>query len=378
MSRHKSRIRRGNILVMTALLMTTMVALLAFAVDLGYVYAVRAELQRSADSAAIAAAWELIDKDGPAGTETATGLSSSAASVASQYAGLNHVGSQSPSLASNDVTVGYMSNPSSPSEPIIATPTGKLPNAVKVRVQRTSEQNGQVNFFFARALGFTESSADAQATAAFLSGFSGFKTPADGSNLNILPFVLDEPTWNNLQSSGTDSWSYNPETKTVTAGCDNVREVNLFPQGTGVAGNRGTVDIGSSNNSTADIARQIVDGISPADLAQLGGTIQFNSSGELHLIGDTGISAGVKDELTSIIGKPRIIPIFRSVTGPGNNADYTIVKFVGVRVLDVKLTGSMSSKRVIVQPCNVVMKGGIYQPGASNSQYVHSPVWLVR
>jgi Flp pilus assembly protein TadG len=378
MSRHKSRIRRGNILVMTALLMTAMVALLAFAVDLGYVYAVRAELQRSADSAAIAAAWELIDKDGPAGTETATSLTSSAASVASQYAGLNHVGSQSPSLASNDVTVGYMSNPSSPSEPIISTPTGKLPNAVKVRVQRTSEQNGQVNFFFARALGFTESSADAQATAAFLSGFSGFKAPADGSNLNILPFTLDETTWNNLQTNGTDSWTYNPETKTVTAGADNVKEVNLFPQGIGVPGNRGTLDIGSSNNSTADIGRQIVDGITPADLAYLGGTLEFNSAGELHLIGDTGISAGIKDELTSIIGKPRLLPIFRSVTGPGNNADYTIVKFVGVRVLDVKLTGSMSSKRVIIQPCNVVMKGGIYQPGVSNSQYVHSPVWLVR
>jgi len=378
MSRSKSRIRRGNILVMTALLMTAMIALLAFAVDLGYVYAVRAELQRSADSAAIAAAWELIDKDGPAGTETATSLTSSAASVASQYAGLNHVGSHSPTLASNDVTVGYMTNPSSPSSPIIATPTGSLPNAVQVRVQRTSEQNGQINFFFAKALGFSQSSADAQATAAFLSGFSGFKAPADGSNLNILPFALDETTWNNLQTSGTDGWCYNPETKTVSAGCDNVKEVNLFPQGTGSSGNRGTVDIGCSNNSTADIARQIVSGISPADLAHLGGTIQFNAAGEVHLNGDTGISAGVKDELASIIGKPRIIPIFRSVTGPGNNADYTIVKFVGVRVLDVKLTGSMSSKRVTIQPCNVVMKGGIYQPGASHSQYVHSPVWLVR
>jgi Flp pilus assembly protein TadG len=378
MSRRNSRIRRGNILVMTALLMTAMVALLAFAVDLGYVYAVRAELQRSADSAAIAAAWELIDKDGPAGNETTTGLTSSAATIASQYAGLNHVGSQSPTLASNDVTVGYMTDPSSPSEPIMTTPTGKLPNAVQVRVQRTSEQNGQINFFFAKALGFNQSSADAQATAAFLSGFSGFKAPADGSNLNILPFALDETTWNNLQTSGTDSWCYNPETKTVCAGCDNLKEVNLFPQGTGSSGNRGTIDIGSTNNSTADIARQIVDGITPADLAHLGGTIQFNGAGELHLNGDTGISAGVKDELTSIIGKPRIIPIFRSVTGPGNNADYTIVKFVGVRVLDVKLTGSMSSKRVTIQPCNVVMKGGIYQQGASSTQYVHSPVWLVR
>ncbi len=94
----------------------------------------------------------------------------------------------------------------------------------------------------------------------------------------------------------------------------------MFPQGTGSPGNRGTVDIGSSNNSTADIARQIVHGISPSDFAQLGGKLEFDDSGKLYLNGDTGISAGVKDELASIMGQPRIIPIFSTVSGNGNNA----------------------------------------------------------
>src|SRR5262245_35399537 len=67
MPRRNRHRRNGNILVMTALLMMTLMALLAFAIDLGYLYAVRTELQRSADSAAIAAAWELIDKEGQAG-----------------------------------------------------------------------------------------------------------------------------------------------------------------------------------------------------------------------------------------------------------------------------------------------------------------------
>jgi hypothetical protein len=44
----------------------------------------------------------------------------------------------------------------------------------------------------------------------------------------------------------------------------------------------------------------------------------------------------------------------------------------------VKLTGSMSGKHVTIQPCNVVAKGGIYQQGAAGSQYIYSPVWLVR
>ena len=117
-------------------------------------------------------------------------------------------------------------------------------------------------------------------------------------------------------------------------------------------------------------------GVNASDLSYLGGELKLAANGELLLNGDTGISAGVKDELASIIGQPRIIPIFQSVSGPGNNATYTIVQFAGVRILNVKLTGAMSQKRVIVQPCNIVVKGGI--PGDGTSSFVYSPVWIVR
>jgi hypothetical protein len=378
MNRRNANRRRGNILVLTAVLMTALIALLAFAIDLGYAYTARTELQRSADAAAIAAAWELIDKNGNPTNESVPTLSTNASTQASLFAGLNHVCADAPALAGSDVSVGYMSNPSDPSCSLVTPPNGKVPNAVQVRVQKTGDQNGKVRFFFARVLGFNDTSMQAQATAAFVSSFSGFQMPKDGSNLGILPYALDEQTWNNLSTSGTDNWSYNPQSQTVTAGGDGVKEANLFPQGTGSPGNRGTVDIGSSNNSTADIARQIVYGINASDMQAMGGSIQFNADGDLHLNGDTGISAGVKDELASIVGKTRFIPIFRSVTGPGNNADYTIVKFVGVRVLAVKLTGSMTGKYVMIQPANVVAKGAIYDPNAPATDYVYSPVWLVR
>jgi Flp pilus assembly protein TadG len=378
MTRRSYARRRGNILALTALLMTVLMAFVALAVDVGYLYTVHTELQRTADAAAIAAAWELADKDGQAGSQTPTGLSVTARNKAAQFASLNTVCNAAPSLASDDVTVGYISNPKNPASPLVATPTGLLPNAVTVRVQRTNTQNGDIPLFFAKALGMSNQSGLAEATAALVSGFTGFRTPTDGSNLDILPYALDEQTWNNLSTAGTDSWTYNPDTKLVTSGADGVKEVNLYPQGTGSPGNRGTVDIGSSNNSTADIARQIVHGISPADMAYVGGSLRFGNDGILHLNGDTGISAGVKDELASIIGKPRIIPIFRTVVGPGNNADYSIVKFVGIRIMDVKLTGSMAGKHVTIQPCNVVAKGGIFEEGASSSQYIYSPVWLVR
>jgi hypothetical protein len=139
------------------------------------------------------------------------------------------------------------------------------------------------------------------------------------------------------------------------------------------------IDIGSNNNSTADISRQIVEGVSPDDLEHHGGKLELDDSGELELNGDTGISAGVKDELESIKGNRRVITIFDRVAGNGNNAQYTIVQFVGVRIMEVKLTGKMSGKRVIIQPANTIARGAI--PATSDqpsSYFVYSPVWLLR
>jgi Flp pilus assembly protein TadG len=378
--KHRVR-RRGNVLVLCALLMVGLLAMVAFAVDIGYILVAKDQLQRTADASALAAAWELVDATAPMGGSPTGGsaMSTNARNVASQYANYNQVLKHAPALSSSDVVVGTMQNPQDPTCPLVAG--GTAPNAVQVRVRRTADQNGEVNLFFAPVLGVEKVGTEATATAALVNSISGWKTPADNSNLELLPFALDEDTWNNLVNSGvgTDSWKYNATTKTVTAGSDGIKEVNLYPQGTGSPGNRGTVDIGSSNNSTNDIARQIVYGVSKADMSYFpDGKLQFNSDGKLYLNGDTGISAGVKDELASIIGQPRIIPIFRSVSGPGNNATYTIVKFVGVRILEVKLTGSMTSKKVMIQPCNIVAKGGIPSTTNSGSTFVYSPVWLVR
>jgi hypothetical protein len=47
--------------------------------------------------------------------------------------------------------------------------------------------------------------------------------------------------------------------------------------------------------------------------------------------------------------------------------------------VDVKLTGSMSSKRVIIQPAAVTARGVIPETGDTpRSNFIYSPVWLVR
>lgn len=384
-NRLPNRQRRGAVMVLAAILMIVILGMVAFAVDFGYLTIARTELQRNADAAAIAGCWDLMDDSPPGATADLTAEIALARQSAAQYVTANSVCNSSVNVSSNsanasggDIVIGNLDNPSLASSSLTFT-NPNLFNAVQVHVSKSASANGVVPLFFGRIFGMEGQALDAQATAALLNNISGFQVPVDGSDLGILPFALDLDTWNGmLNGGGTDAFAWDEGTQSIVSGHDGVREINLYPQGTGSPGNRGTIDIGGSNNSTADIARQIVHGVSQADLDHIGGALKLDSSGKLYLNGDTGISAGVKDELTSIRGKPRIIPLFSSVVGPGNNATYTIVKFAGVRILDVKLTGAMSGKRVIIQPAKIVTEGAIANTNGTTSYTIYSPPWLVR
>ncbi|MFO0911926.1 MAG: pilus assembly protein TadG-related protein [Pirellulales bacterium] len=380
--RRLARHRRGGILILALVCLTAMFAFAALAIDVGYLMNARTESRRAADAAALGACWE-YSKAVAAG-KSVIDATTIATTKAKAYASGNPVASVAPSLATSgsnaDIKVGYLSDLTNRSAPLDFSNPARN-NAIEIRVRRTEQMNGAVPVFFARVFGLDSRDVVASATAAMLRNVNGVKTPSDGSNLDLLPFALDLQTWNLLMANSstlTDTWKYNESTKTVSAGGDGIKEVNLYPQGTGSPGNRGTVDIGSSNNSTADIARQILNGVSAADMAYVGGKLEFNSQGYFELNGDTGISAGIKDELASIIGKPRVIPVFSQVTGPGNNAVFRIVKLVGIRITEVKLTGSNNTKRVMIQPAPVVLKGAIQGTSTSSSDYVYSRVVLVR
>jgi hypothetical protein len=121
------------------------------------------------------------------------------------------------------------------------------------------------------------------------------------------------------------------------------------------------------------LARQILNGVNAADLSYFGGQVMV----PVNLNGDTGLSAGVKDELAAIKGQPRAIPIFDSVSGNGNNAYYHVIGWGCIRIMHVKLTGSMSSKAVIVQVANCVDDAAV-GGDSDTSDYVYRPVQLVR
>jgi Flp pilus assembly protein TadG len=374
--------RKGAISVLAAILAIVLVGMVAFSVDIGYVLSAKEELQRTADATALAACWEYGQQLSKG--SNATNAATHARSTAVQYAALNSVTGHPMTVNTNssndpagDIVFGYMSDFNSSSNAFQTG--GTYHNAVRVRLHKTSSSNGEVPYFFAKVFGKHGQTLHSEATAGMIRDISGFQCPCSGANLNLLPYALDKQTWQNLvDNSGTDKYRWNAATGQVENGSDGWVEVNLFPQGTGSPGNRGTVDIGNSNNSTADLARQILEGISPADLAYHGGELKFGPDGKLLLNGDTGISAGVKDELAAIIGQPRVIPIFETVSGNGNNAMYTIVKWQGIRIVAVKLTGSMSQKYVMIQVAPILVSGAIQSPTSGTSNYVYSPVALVR
>jgi hypothetical protein len=366
-------------------MLIVLLCFMAFAVDLGYICTARTEIQRTADAAAIASAWELLAEERRLAGDDLGNIAAEVRLLAEEYAARNKVGSKSRALGVDDVTVGYRANIFDQSEPMSVLNPQQF-NTVRVRVRQNNEQNGDLPLFFAKLMGYDSFGVQADATAALLTNIKGFTVPSDCTNLKMLPFALDLYTKNAWHKEQTgeecsggieflDEWSYgNDGIENVS---DGILELNLYPQGTGSPGNRGTVDIGSSNNSTADIARQITDGISPKDFEHHGGKLEL-VDGVMYLEADTGISAGFKDELASIIGEKRCIPVFSEISGNGNNAKYTIVGFMGVRVMAVKLTGPMNKKKVTVQPTLFQCRGLI--PGDSErktSDFVFSPVVLV-
>lgn len=350
--------RSGNVLVLSAFLLTMVFAFTAFTVDVGYITLTRGELHKSADAAALAAALELVDGYGPGKTVNESTMLTNGRAAAVAVAAENRAGGLAAAYADGTRDVRFGRYQYDAATETWTKTWGTSPyNLAEVTLHRdqgeSANGDGPLDLFFAPVLGQEQANVTVTSTSAMLPGVGFQKKP--NYNIGILPLTLDVPTWDNLilNGVGTDTYSYNPSTGAVTTASDGIKEVNLYPNGSASLppGNRGTVDFGGTNNSTSDLSRQIRYGLNDDDwaaLAEQGITELRWDTEPLEINGDTGLSAGIKDDLESVKGKPRAIPLFTQVSGPGNNAMYTIVRFVGIRIMYVKLTGS--NKQVIIQP----------------------------
>jgi hypothetical protein len=360
--------------------MFVVVACMAFSVDLGYVYVARTELQRSADAAAIASAWRLLDDTRFGGDEALARVETAARNAATQYASLNRVCNTPPRVDLNaanhpqgDLVFGRLM-----ADGNMSTYGNSLRhNAVRVLLSRSHEQNGEVPLFFARFLGFDSAEVTAQATATFRDGIAGFRPSERTGNTTLIPFAMQVDAWGQFVSGsgGDDDWLVDPETDGVWRGTDGIREMTIYPNSTGSSGNFGTLEIGDPNNGVPELSSQIASGISKADLDYQGGELALGPCN-----GDPGISGGIKKGLQEALGKPRSIALYDTTSSGGNNTVYNIVGFAGVRVVDFWLDGSKTSDeqdyRVVVQMAVVIDDSAI--SGNGTGYGVYQPVVLAK
>lgn len=354
--------RRGKVIVLMALLMPVLVGMVALSVDTAVIATARAQMLTATDSAALAAAKQLAtDRRLQGVTDLSPEITAAQGRAVAMFAA-NRVLNDAPTLLyasgvarSEDIRTGYLSpSDTSSTSPDTAAATTSF-NSIQVFGYRNSSHVGAIPSFFGAILGQSRRDLSVSSTATVQNyTIRGFKTVGN-LNANLLPIVMSDDNYDEMMAGTTDDdYSYNTTTKTVSEGSDGVPESLLYPVKTG-SGNWGTVKLGVSNNSTSTLGDQIRYGITPSQLATFPDSkITLDTSlspPSLTLEGNPGISSGIKDDLTSIIGKPVTIPIYDQEGGNGNNQWYRIVAFAGVRIVHVDFQGN--PKYVIVQPALV-------------------------
>src|SRR5207237_1651454 len=112
-----------------------------------------------------------------------------------------------------------------------------------------------------------------------------------------------------------------------------------------------------SSNSTSTLRDLIVNGPDTADWPDLADILKATPDAPVSVNGDPGISAGMESAVQSIIGQPRVLPLFTTVSGTGNNTFYKIVEFVPVTIVAADLNGG--SKYIMIQPRVISVKDAL-------------------
>ena len=309
--------RTGAIAVLTAVLMVPLIGIVACAVDYGYLLKKRADLQRAADAAALAAVRDLVPDDN--GYQDL----STVRNTVRQYAAANVEDVANFSVLDADIEIGRY-DPATIYTNFTMLSTGTF-DTVRVRLRRDSTANSGVSLFFASIFGINDADVSVTATAVLPPGRN--LTPGVG----ILPFSIPEAVWDTATPG--DEWSV-------------YADKLVDDSGNNVPGNYGTLDIGAANNSTSDLRDQILNGLRQSDLDALysDGRIPTDThidSGEnWDANGDPGLSSGMKSAIQAVHGQTRLIPIYDTVGGNGGNVEFHVVGWASARVIDSNWQGS--------------------------------------
>lgn len=360
--------RRGAIAPLAALLLVPMMAMLAFAIDLGWITHTHNQLQAAADAAALAGAGTLSRQ---LAAHHLPGLSDSkraeiralavqqAKAAARNFAGFNPAGdAHNLSLLEADIEVS-------------PTTASSYPNTVKVTLRRDGTANGALPLFFARVLGVNMINLTATAKATLFGTSLDRLTPGMG----ILPMAYDVNHWDAFVRTGMD-----PDGKVNVhdedPGADRLPHLSVYPS-IKFKGNFGELSLNQSNNGASEIRDWIKNGVDAADIAALESArllplSQHDPNGVPDWKGNPGLKTSTIQEVGEHVGKVYMLPLFKPVDadpetyqageGQGSNHYFTIVRFVPVLITFVDATGN--DKGVFVRPAVMADPAAAHAPGA--------------
>ncbi|MFQ5733090.1 MAG: pilus assembly protein TadG-related protein [Planctomycetaceae bacterium] len=316
--RETNKKRRGAVIVLVALLTVPLLGLVALAVDYGHLCVVRTDLQRSADAAALAAVRDLV----PAADGTQD-LDKVRAAVR-QYATANVRNVSGFTVLDSDIEIGRY-DPATIYTNFTIQNNGIF-DTVRVTLRRDTTANSPVSVFFARIFGIDNANVTATATAVLQ------KASVLYPGSDILPFAVHEDLWNSQGMGST--WSIYGNGQIL----DNL--------GGSIPGNWGTIDIGAENNSTSELRDQILNGLRQKDLdalyndQRIPSNESIDSNDPWFAQSDTGLSLGLKSAVQTVHGQTKLVPIYSSVWGNGNNTEFHVTGWGVVEVVDSGWNGN--------------------------------------
>jgi hypothetical protein len=366
--------RRGVVAPFMAVLSVPLLAMMAFSVDVGWIFTARAELQNAADAAALAGAtahlnappawagggttpgapYGLMDgfvlyaTKSPALTQAQVVARAEANSrlYAQYYASRNSAGGITGlKLADGDVTFGYLhSDMTTYDEP----PTGTtFPNTVHVKLKMDGTSNAALPLFFANVLGVSKQNLTADAYATI---FNGPVTSLNGSG-GLLPLAVDQNFWNAylqyLNSGSPANSNVTLSVKPANGGANlnityqldvapdanNFQQFKVFPSPDklGTAG-RGWLSLNDSAVDANSLKTWASSGLAPADVTALTGPVSAGAGNDLLLplaasgpgngttshntnCWDWQADPGVKNSVPPYLplNTPQLLPLFQPV-----------------------------------------------------------------
>ncbi len=325
------RNERGAILVIAAFSMMAFVTFFSLIVDFGHIFVTKAELQNTADSAAMASIIEVL-----------LGGEATAAQAALDF-GQAHQVANAPILVNpNDIVFGHYDLDLSQFEPN-ALPT----NGVQVTARKAEGAlSGPLPLLFARLFGEDFTDVNAVSLAVLDNRISGLTVTNQ-----LLPFSVHEDL---VDSDGDGEF-------------DIGNVVDIYPHNI-TSGNFGLLDLNSGSNGTPDIRDWIENGYDEGEpfLIPPGGSLQIEGNPGIH-------GSSFSDALESIIGQERFLPVHDSVTGQGSNTIYNVVAVVAVRIINFQLTGSQSNRHINVEIISYASSAFAVNPEAPESSTLTKP-----